>query len=151
MIPMYRSQYGCYTEPCASGDGTEPEFEYDSSGELQLVGRTNVQDLIQSHLEECDLGYIMSRALNGDQSALNARVGEYIDTVDMPETFVDAFNMGQVAAEAKRVLSPEDLELLEKDPQVFAEQLSAKNADKEKAELLARLKQLTGKEVKIDE
>lgn len=82
------------TIPCPSGEKEETTFTMtiDKEGHksIKIDGKTNIYERIQSHAEECDIYNILNRAMNGDQTALNARSGQYIDTIGMPKTLAEA-------------------------------------------------------------
>lgn len=67
---------------------------YDSKGRL-IVKQDGEHDLfseIQSHKEECDIHFILSRYLAGDEDALNRVQGWYGDVTVLPKTFAEMFN-----------------------------------------------------------
>ena len=151
----YRQRDVSYTKPCPSGDGTQPIFEYDESGELVCVGRQDTDSLIQCHVEECNISAILARALNGDSSALSQRVGQYIDAVDLPSDLAQAFDAGSAGSQAfdsltdsqKELVRAGDFEGLVKS---FEQDQEAQKPVENQADLEARLKALTGKEVKYE-
>lgn len=49
----------------------------------------NTWEMIQSYKDECDIHTILERAVNGDESGLNARKGIYIDASNIPSDFND--------------------------------------------------------------
>lgn len=138
-------------KPSASGDGTEPEFNYNSDGELVCTGRVNVQEIIQSQKEECDLGYLINKFVNGDTAALSQRVGQYIDVTDLPSSLAEAFEAGENGAAAYAALSDEQKSMLKDGKSEEFIKSFSPTAEDEKVALLKRLSELTGKEVKIDE
>lgn len=149
----YRERFKSYTEPCPVGDGTSPEFSYDDSGELVCTGQVDVQAIIDSHVHECDIGYILSRAVGGDKSALQARIGQYIDTTQLPDNLCDELLAvdqakqiyGNMSDEQKKLFDDGDYDALKEDL-VSKGYQSAKSADDERAKLLARLQELNNKE-----
>lgn len=48
---------------------------------------------IQAYKEETDIHNIVARAILGDTSALNVRMGQYMDLTEMPETLAQAQNL----------------------------------------------------------
>lgn len=76
------------------GDGTVPIYEevLDEHGHmsLQITGQDNLFDYVQSSKEETLVYNIISRYQRGDLTALNKRVGQYIDVVGMPTNLAEA-------------------------------------------------------------
>ena len=138
-----------------SGDGYSPEFAYDSEGELKLVGKVNVYESIQAHADECDLATLISRAINGDDSALNKRIGSYLDTVNMPTSLIEAKEFADNTDNLFASLSAEDQKAFLADPDKFFKEKEKQQSDLDKAaqieKLQMALEDLQGKEVKADE
>lgn len=61
---------------------------YSEKGALDLVesGKINVYEQIQSFKSSCDLKTILSRFVNGDPTALNAKLPYFGDFSEMPES-----------------------------------------------------------------
>ena len=66
----------------------------DENGNPVVSGVRNRYDEIQSHRESVELSVLLQRYALGDETALNQRVGEYVDVTDAPSSyaeFVDQF------------------------------------------------------------
>lgn len=58
---------------------------------LKKNGTINVQDMIQSHIDECDLAMLYEKFIRtGDESILNARVPFFADMYGAPKNFLEA-------------------------------------------------------------
>lgn len=66
-----------------------PIVQDDGSIKVVVTGKENLQDYINSNKESCNVEYLVSRAVNGDQTALNQRVGSYGDFTHLPKTYAD--------------------------------------------------------------
>lgn len=140
------------TIPAAAGDGFETEFGYNADGELVEVGKINTFELIQSHADECSIDSIIARCLGGDESALAQRAGQYIDTIGMPADLLELQQMKNASDELINSLSEEDRKAFFDDPDKFFDSKAVVKTDEEKkAYLVEALKNLTGKEVIINE
>lgn len=84
-------------ETIPSETGTEFDktymMKYDDQGNKVLLctGKTNRYEEIQSHLEETQIENILARATL-DPSVLEQKIGQYVDTTNMPKTLVEAQN-----------------------------------------------------------
>lgn len=80
-----------YTCPTGTECDKTYEMTINENGEKKLKqkGYTNRYEKVQSHAEECKIENILARA-TVDPSVLNARTGQYIDTVDMPKSLAEA-------------------------------------------------------------
>lgn len=58
---------------------------------LLCTGETNRYEKVQQFLEECKIENILAAATL-DPNALNKRVGQYIDTINMPKNLMEAQN-----------------------------------------------------------
>ena len=74
-----------------------PEVMADGSIELHEVGRTNIQEMINSHRDSVDISVIMSRYANGDLKALERRQALYFDATDAPSSYVEVLNRAMKA------------------------------------------------------
>lgn len=63
----------------------------DGSRELKQVGEKDLYGEIQSHKESVDIKSILTRYANGDVSALNQRVGMFIDATQFPKTYAEMY------------------------------------------------------------
>lgn len=64
---------------------------------LEIVGKTNHYEKIQSFLAETDIKTLVSRYERGDLSALTQTVGQYIDCRYMPKNLAEAYKVLQSA------------------------------------------------------
>lgn len=127
MICVQPFRYGCdiakediWQHETPAGDPIVPQFEMDDdTGELVQVGTINVDDVIQTYKDDVNLAVLISRAANGDPTALNRKAGAFIDSVDMPKSLLDAQRMAAFSADVfaslpddlrERIKSAEDLE-----------------------------------------
>ena len=75
------------------GDGTAPVYEEivkDGRRSLEITGKDNLFEVVQSSKEESLVYNIISRYQRGDLMALNQRVGQYMDVVGMPTNLAEA-------------------------------------------------------------
>lgn len=63
--------------------------EDDGSVVVKVVGKEDLRELINSHADECNIAYLVERAVNGDETALNQRVGSYGDFTQLPKTYAE--------------------------------------------------------------
>ncbi|AXB22584.1 minor capsid protein [Alces alces faeces associated microvirus MP18 4940] len=73
-------------------DVMQPVVQSDGSVELEVVGKHNLYDEIQSHARSVDINVILQRYANGDLSALSARVPMYLDLEGMPTNYMEVLN-----------------------------------------------------------
>lgn len=52
---------------------------------------TNLYEKIQSYRESCDLRILLKKYENGDESALNQVVGDFVDVTDMPKNLAEVY------------------------------------------------------------
>lgn len=57
---------------------------------VEVVGKEDFQDYIESFSDQVDLENIVARAMNGDTEALNQRIGSYGDFTTFPKTYAEA-------------------------------------------------------------
>lgn len=91
----WRNKYDS-TDKYVSEPGTQftPVYQpsLDENGNIQIVqtGEKNHYEEIQSHAQSVDINTIMARyMIDGDESVLNRRQGQYIDVTDMPNNFTE--------------------------------------------------------------
>ena len=91
----WRNKYDS-TDAYISEPGTQftPIYQpsLDENGNIEIVqtGEKNHYDEIQSHAQSVDINTIMARyMIDGDESVLNRRQGQYIDVTDMPNNFTE--------------------------------------------------------------
>lgn len=70
-----------------------PVVKEDGSIELEVTGKENTDDYIQSFLESCDINVIVSRIENGEVDLLNKYVGQYGDFSDMPKSYAEVLQL----------------------------------------------------------
>lgn len=61
-------------------------------GQLVENGFLNIYDDIQSHRESVELSTLLQRYMNGDETALNARPGMFLDTTEYPTNYAELFD-----------------------------------------------------------
>lgn len=95
---MFKTQYQqhdrVYAAP-GSGDKDiySPYYTDDGVLELEVTGKENLYEYIQSHAEGVDIHVILSRfAETGDPSILQRVQGFSIDSTEMPKTYAEALN-----------------------------------------------------------
>lgn len=97
-MPVFRTQYQSHDrvlqEP-GSGDKVlySPYYDEDGRLELEVSGKENLYEYIQSHAPGVDIHVILSRfAETGDVTLLNRVQGLSIDATTMPKTYAEALN-----------------------------------------------------------
>lgn len=86
----------------AAGDGFHPSnpgsgikdikrlvIDKDGHETLEVIGKHNLYDEIQSHKDFTDIHIIVDRFKNGDLTALNRRVGSFMDITDFPHNYAE--------------------------------------------------------------
>lgn len=90
--------------PAPEGKPTKDEFqlkiEPDGSRRLVKCGVRQLYEEIQSFKAETDINRIVTRALGGDLTALQASPGAYIDATQLPQDLHEAHQVLQQAEEA---------------------------------------------------
>lgn len=61
----------------------------DGRVELEVVGKEDMQDFINSFKDSCDIELLVSKAVNGDPTALMQKQGFYGDFTSMPKTYAE--------------------------------------------------------------
>lgn len=74
-------------------DVLSPCFRPDGTIELKVTDRVDIKMEINSHRDETDMAYILSRLMVGDDSVLNPRPPMYGDFTQMPKSYVEMLNM----------------------------------------------------------
>lgn len=72
-----------------------PSFAPDGTIRLTVSDRVDIKREINSHREETDMSFIVSRLLAGDTSVLSAKQPMYGDFTQFPKTYVDMLNIVQ--------------------------------------------------------
>lgn len=90
--------------PCAVGSGMKDTYKMqvddDGKRELRKSGEYNLYAEIQSYKDSVSIDYILSRFVNGDETALSRAQGIYGDFSQMPTTLAEL---------QQRVIDAEDL------------------------------------------
>lgn len=70
------------------------------NGEIvpEYAGEENIQEMIQSYAESCDINIILNRVKNGETNLLNQAKGVFGDFTKMPKTLAEFMQM-QIDAE----------------------------------------------------
>lgn len=89
------------------GSPIVPEFEVGEDGMLVKTGEINVDELIQTFKDEVNLATLISRATNGDPSALSRKVGAFVDTVEAPKSLLEAERMAAFGMDVMQKLPAE--------------------------------------------
>lgn len=74
-------------------DVLSPSFRADGTIELKVTDRVDIKKEINSHRDETDMAYILSRLMVGDDSVLNPRPPMYGDFTQLPTSYSDMLNM----------------------------------------------------------
>lgn len=100
---MFRTNYDRYVVHTNPGSPIKINYvgQVTKRGDIDVVesGADNLYMFIQSFADSCDINVLISRFNNGDTSALNQRVGQYLDVTDCPKSLADAFEMVQKASD----------------------------------------------------
>lgn len=70
-----------------------PAVKADGSFTLEVVGKRNIYDEIQSHADSCDLKLILERFARGEVDVLSRRQGLYGDVTAFPTTYAEMLNV----------------------------------------------------------
>lgn len=70
-----------------------PSFRSDGTIELTVSDRIDIKKEINSHRDETDMAFILSRLMAGDDSVLNPRPPMYGDFTQFPKSYVEMLNM----------------------------------------------------------
>lgn len=106
---------------------TPIEYYYDEEVKCMCpkMGKPlNRYEMIQACKPSCDINYIVSRALAGDQSVLNVHQGEYADISDMPDNLNDLQAMQKNAISSFDNLDPKIRVLFNNNVDTFIEALN---------------------------
>lgn len=69
----------------------------DGNKSLEVVGKTNIYEKIQSFKGETDIKTLISRYERGDFSALNKKTGEYFDARPFPKHLSESYEVLRTA------------------------------------------------------
>lgn len=115
------------------GDGTAPIYEEvfeNGAYGLKQTGTENLFDFVQASKEETLVYNILSRYQRGDLTALNQRVGQYLDVVGMPSNLAEAYNTMLNVESKFNSLSPDIRAKFDNDVNVFVDVVSHSTPDK---------------------
>lgn len=70
-----------------------PSFRADGTIQLCVSDRIDIKKEINSHREETDMSFILSRLMAGDDSVLNPRPPMYGDFTQFPKSYAEMLNM----------------------------------------------------------
>lgn len=68
-------------------------FRPDGTIELKVIDRVDIKKEINSHRDETDMSFILSRLMAGDDSVLNPNPPMYGDFSKFPKSYVEMLNM----------------------------------------------------------
>lgn len=123
------------------GDRVEPDYKihYSKSGvrSLEIDGKRNTWEEIQSHSDSVDINVILARYNNGDESVLHKKPELYIDTTDLPTTLGEWHDLAARANEAFLAMNPKDRDPYNQDANqyLYAKIEEAKNNVKKEGEV----------------
>lgn len=99
MTMKFRTQFERIKTPSVSGDRVIATYALvvDDSGkrELKQIGEKDLYGEIQSHKESVDIKNILMRYANGDVSALNQRIGVFMDATQFPKSYAEMYQRVQ--------------------------------------------------------
>lgn len=102
-MPKFRSCYDKAAVYSVSGSAFEPVYSasYDDTGVLvlELTGKRDVFQEIQSHAESVDINNILLRYSRGDVDVLSRVKGFFADVSDLPKNYRDVLNSVEKAKE----------------------------------------------------
>lgn len=128
---MFDTQYMRKDKRITSEVGSRMKPTYkmhvDENGkrELKQSGEYNLYAEIQSYKDSCSIDYILSRFVNGDESALSRVQGVYGDFTEMPKTLAE---LSQRVIDAENLFNNLPLEIREQynfSPSEFFAQLDS--------------------------
>lgn len=99
---LFKTPYGIYSnDPTPSGHDEVVDMGYymekdENGNEVEVfgqIGSHSQSEYINSFVDSCDLKKLFEKFQQGDGSALNVKTGEYVDVSNVPQSFVDAFNL----------------------------------------------------------
>lgn len=70
-----------------------PVVGRDGNIELQVAGKENTDEIIDSYLESTDIRIILNRVANGEVELLNKTAGSYGDFTKAPKTLAEALQL----------------------------------------------------------
>lgn len=97
-----RNKYSCVPDDFTSfkspagdlfHDVLTPSFRPDGTIELKVSDRIDIKKEINSHREETDMAFILSRLMAGDDSVLNPNPPMFGDFTQFPKSYVEMLNL----------------------------------------------------------
>lgn len=85
-----------------------PVVQFDGTIRLEECGIENTDELIESFAQSCSIEAILNRYKNGDVSALNVSVPQYLDLTQFPRTYAEVLQLGIDAEVRFNALSVEE-------------------------------------------
>lgn len=95
----------------------------DGKWSVEVTGKEDFQDYIESFSDSCDIENIVRRAINGDDSALNQRFGAYGDFTVYPKTYAEALEKMIAANNLFLSLKPEVRAVFDNDIFTFISEM----------------------------
>lgn len=74
-------------------DVLTPSFRSDGTIELTVTDRVDIKKEINSHRDETDMAFILSRLMAGDDSVLDSRPPMYGDFTQLPNSYAEMLNL----------------------------------------------------------
>lgn len=69
-----------------------PSIDNDGRVSLEVTGKRNIPEFIDSFRESCDINNIVARFNAGDVSALSRSQGAFFDATQLPHTYAEMLN-----------------------------------------------------------
>lgn len=109
-----------FIEP-GKAEKTTLKLDFDKKGSMNLKesGKVNLYEEIQSHAESVDIHILLKRYANGDASALQQRIGDFVDLTAVPNTFAQILNVVNDAETTFAGLPADIRENFDNDPKKF--------------------------------
>lgn len=142
MKTIYKSQFSPYSGEhirfCSkTGNGKEPHYQMEKlpNGDARFIrnGIDDIYNFIQSFKDECSIEYIIQN-FTKDPRLLSARDGLYLDVSEMPDNFLDAYQLVTKLTNEFNALPVEERREFGFDPLEYIKDLDNKNMDIQKGE-----------------
>lgn len=69
-----------------------PVFDKDGRMSLEVKGKENLYDIIQSHRDSCNIHVLLKRFANGETDVFSRVQGVFGDFTNLPSTYADLLN-----------------------------------------------------------
>ena len=69
-----------------------PSIDNEGRVTLEVTGKRNIRDFIDSFRDSCDINNIVARFNAGDSSALSRSQGAFFDATQLPHTYAEMLN-----------------------------------------------------------